>query len=390
MDSVSSSENLYKMAFEASTDGIFEWNLQDNNVYFSPHYKSMLGYEDQEFSNHFDSWKSHVHPDDLDPTLQSVEEHLLGKTQKFEVRFRIRHKNGSWLWILARGKAIFDDNDKPIRVIGSHTDVTQEKLLELELKEINSSLQEKVQQHLEIHKKQESAMLQQSRLAQMGEMISMIAHQWRQPLAAISTTAANLSLKLDLNEYALDTEISRDECKSYFSTRLVNIESYVQSLTRVIDDFRNFYKPHTKPVLTSLDQILSKSLNIIHASLKNDGVEIFYYAEDTYKSEMHDSEMMQVVLNILKNAQDNFQEKNIVSPKLTIKAVQNELTIEDNGGGIEENILENIFDPYFSTKYEKNGTGLGLYMSKMIVEEHHDGKLDVKNTKDGVCFTISL
>ena len=99
---------------------------------------------------------------------------------------------------------------------------------------------------------------------------------------------------------------------------------------------------------------------------------------------------MQVILNIIKNSQDNFRERRIKNPKITIKVENNQVLFCDNGGGISENIIEKIFDPYFSTKNEKNGTGLGLYMSKIIVEDHHKGKLEVKNREEGVCFTIIL
>ncbi len=100
--------------------------------------------------------------------------------------------------------------------------------------------------------------------------------------------------------------------------------------------------------------------------------------------------MMQVILNIFKNAEDNFRDKKITDAKITIRTFKNSLFICDNGGGIPKDIMPNIFDPYFSTKDEKNGTGLGLYMSKTIVEEHHNGTLHVENTDKGVCFIISL
>ena len=104
----------------------------------------------------------------------------------------------------------------------------------------------------------------------------------------------------------------------------------------------------------------------------------------------YDNELIQVILNILKNSQDNFKERKVENPKIIITIDENILSICDNGGGISEDIIGEIFDPYFSTKDEKNGTGLGLYMSKIIVEEHHNAKLDVVNVDDGVCFSITM
>ena len=140
--------------------------------------------------------------------------------------------------------------------------------------------------------------------------------------------------------------------------------------------------------MAKLEAIVKKSLNVISTSLLNDNIDIIFPYNSQKAIELYDSELMQVVLNILKNSLDNFQEKQIKNPYIKISTEDRTLSISDNGGGIPENIISSVFDPYFSTKDEKNGTGLGLYMSKIIVEEHHNGKLSVHNTEDGVCFTI--
>jgi signal transduction histidine kinase len=231
---------------------------------------------------------------------------------------------------------------------------------------------------------------QQSRLAQMGEMISMIAHQWRQPLGAISATAVNIQLAIELEEFDLETKEGIDKSNEYFLERLENINGFVNNLTVTIDDFRNFYKPNKKSVLVKLDEVIIKALSIIKASLISDNIEILEHYNSSSELEIYDSEMMQVILNILKNAQDNFKEKGTQKPQIRITTDEKTISICNNGGGISESILDKIFDPYFSTKDELNGTGLGLYMSKTIVEDHHNGKLHVENKDDGVCFIIEL
>ena len=239
-------------------------------------------------------------------------------------------------------------------------------------------------------KEKEYQMLQQSRLAQMGEMISMIAHQWRQPLNAIASRTTNLDLKFLLKNFNLETKDGQKEQEKYFRRELHHINYLVQNLTTTIDDFRNFYKPTKSKSVSSLDQVVKKSLNIIQASLENDKIDIEHSVNAVTKIEIYENEIMQVVLNIFKNAQDNFKEKQIKTPKIKIKINEKILSISDNGGGIDEKIIDQIFDPYFSTKHEKNGTGLGLYMSKMIVENHHTGELNVINKNGGVCFEIIL
>jgi len=239
-------------------------------------------------------------------------------------------------------------------------------------------------------KRQEQQLLQQSRMAQMGEMISMIAHQWRQPLSAISSTSINLQLKLELNDFDLDSKEGLNETREYFIHSLEKINTFVQDLSTTINDFRHFYKPDKQKVSTTIETVVTKSLNIIKASLQNDNIKIIEEYQNHDKVKLHDSEMMHVVLNILKNAQDNFRERTSQNPYIKITIKERFFSICDNGGGIPDDILDKIFEPYFSTKNERNGTGLGLYMSKTIVHEHHNGILSVKNTEDGVCFAIQL
>ena len=251
-------------------------------------------------------------------------------------------------------------------------------------------LNRKIEIEVSKNRLKDQQLIEQSRLVQMGEMISMIAHQWRQPLGAISTTTSNLKLKLELNTFKLDTQKSKDECNKYFEKRLENIEEYVDGLTNTIDDFRNFYKENKKLINGCLEDVIFQALQIIRASLNNDNVELVEEYADKESFEFYDREIMQVILNILKNSQDNFIEKGIESPKIIIKVQNKTILICDNGGGIEEDVLENIFDPYYSTKTKKNGTGLGLYMSKIVVQEHHNGTLTAINKDAGVCFKIDL
>jgi signal transduction histidine kinase len=243
-------------------------------------------------------------------------------------------------------------------------------------------------------KKKDDYLLQQSRMAQMGEMISMIAHQWRQPLGAISATSISLQTKMALNTFDLEDESGRKECLNYFDLNLKLVDDYVQNLSMTIDDFRNFYKPNKQSAKALICAPIAKALQIIRPLLVSKKIDIVENYECNKKVEMFENEMMQVVLNILKNAQDNFHEKKTPDPVITISTRSNEsgslIEICDNGGGLREEVLLKAFDPYFSTKDEKNGTGLGLYMSKTIIEAHHKGQLTVENRGGGACFIIEI
>ena len=193
-----------------------------------------------------------------------------------------------------------------------------------------------------------------------------------------------------LQDSDLNTKEGQDELNTSFMEELSEIEDYVENLTATIDDFRNFYKPDKKLALISFEEVVQKALRIIRSSMEMDNISIIEEYKDDIKLEMYDNEVMQVILNILKNAHDNFKEKNITNPQIKITSTSSVLDISDNGGGIPDEILDKIFDPYFSTKDEKNGTGLGLYMSKIIIEEHHDGKLRARNQDGGTSFQISF
>ena len=265
-------------------------------------------------------------------------------------------------------------------------DIVQKRTNDLEvsqkkLKDINATLEEKIKEEVEKNRLQDQQLVQQSKMALMGEMISMIAHQWRQPLNIISLTTVKLETDILLNK-----EISNENLCNI--TEELNKQS--QYLSSTIDDFRQFYKPNKESSRVKLEEVVSRSLSIINASLEHDNIEVFHEYEDTQTFEVYENEMMQVVLNILKNAQDNFQKKDIKAPYIKIRTKNSTIEICDNGGGIPEDIKEQIFDPYFSTKDEKSVTGLGLYMSKTIIEKHHKGILDVENRDDGVCFIIKI
>ncbi|QKF68545.1 two-component system sensor histidine kinase/response regulator fusion protein [Arcobacter venerupis] len=264
------------------------------------------------------------------------------------------------------------------------------KVLREELIEKNKRLE------IEIQKNEEKQQIieTQSRFAAMGEMINMIAHQWRQPLSSIGTASYNLKYKLLSGKFNLETQEGRVEQANFFTNKLDEIEFYVQNLTTTIDDFRNFFKTDKVFVNSTIENPIKNTLKIIQKDLQSNNIELILDFESQNKINIFENEITHVFINILKNAQDKFLDKEIKNAKIEIKTqdIENGVQIEiyDNGGGIAEDDLDIIFEPYFSTKKEKNGTGIGLYMSKVIVEKNHQGKIFAKNTKEGISFFIIL
>ncbi len=254
----------------------------------------------------------------------------------------------------------------------------------LELEEINASLEKRVKLEVEKNREKDQAMLQQSKLAQMGELIAMIAHQWRQPLSAISANANDLILKIMLDNYD----------KEYFEKKLKLITDFSQHLSKTIDDFRGFYKEDKERVEILLSDIVKDVLKIVAISLENKNITLTTDFNCHHKISTYPNELRQVLLNLIKNAEDILLEKEIEAPYIDIKtfddAKNSYLTVSDNGGGIPEDIVDKIFEPYFSTKTQKDGTGLGLYMSKIIIEDHCGGKLEAYNENGGAVFKITM
>jgi len=253
-----------------------------------------------------------------------------------------------------------------------------------EIETLNANLESRVKEEVEKNMQKDRQLLQQSRLAQMGEMISMIAHQWRQPLAAISSTSAAIGLKSSLGKLDNDTAMQLSD----------KISTYVQHLSETINDFRNFFKQNREKVDTNYNEVIQSVLNISDMSLKHKNITLVQELDCDVSFLSHSNELKQVVLNLLKNAEDVFVERKSVSPQIKIKTYQknNKVVLEmsDNGGGVDESILEKMFDPYFSTKLKKDGTGLGLYMSKIIIEEHCGGSLTCKNIENGLLCKMEI
>lgn len=276
--------------------------------------------------------------------------------------------------------------EKKVQSRTSELELSNKKLKDKthELEDLNNTLDIKIKKEIDNRKKQEQLLIQQSKLAEMGEMISMIAHQWRQPLSALSTIIQNIHLRYSLEK--LDQE--------YLDKQMQLSNALTDKMSKTIDDFRNFFEPNKEKKPFSIKDAIQKTIFLIDDSFKSNSIKIEYQILDDVIMYGFESELSQVLLNILTNSKDAFLEKDIQNPEILIKTkkVQThiKIMISDNAGGISESIINKVFEPYFTTKESYNGTGLGLYMSKIIIEQNMKGQLSVKNIKNGVEFTIYI
>jgi len=308
------------------------------------------------------------HPDMPKETYRKLWEKIV-KGESWSGKVKNKRKDESAYWVYANIEPLYDKNGKIESYISIRLDITENELLILKIKEEEQK-----------NKKQEKLMQQQHKLVQMGEMINMIAHQWRQPLSAISAVAGILSLKAKLNK--LENEVIMELSDK--------IKNFSMQLSETIDDFRNFFKSNKLARVTNFDELYKSVFSIVENSLKVHNIQINKEIIEIQEFSTYDNELKQVLLNLIKNSEDALLENNIQSPYIKIIIDKNTFIISDNAGGIPDEIIDKIFDPYFSTKLKKDGTGLGLYMSKIIVEEHCKGILSVENTTEGARFKITI
>ena len=271
---------------------------------------------------------------------------------------------------------------------------TELKELQDELLELNKSLESKVDNAVKEIQKKDTYMLHQSRLAQMGEMMSMIAHQWKQPLASISALNISIKMAIELEKYDLEDEKQRDDFIEFLKEKTKKIGAHNKNLGDIISDFSEFYKPNSNAKLMHMDNSINKAYGFIRESLESMAIDVKVDLDSSKEVSLHENQFIQVILNILSNAAEQLAQRKCENPTIWIKSYDENdkvvVEISDNAGGISKDIIDKIFDPYFSTKLEKNGTGLGLHMSKNIIEQHCGGTIYAKNNEAGAVFVIEI
>ena len=258
--------------------------------------------------------------------------------------------------------AVIYTNEKQQLLFASLRDITERTLLKVE------------------KEKQEKLLIQKSKMAAMGEMIGNIAHQWRQPLSQVS------GLFVDIESAYMYKELN----KEYLQNRVNEANDLIEYMSKTIDDFRNFFNPNAKKELFSLKDSMRDTAKIIQSTLDYHHISLQINLCDDIELYAYRNEYSQAILNIISNAKDILIEKKIKDPIIKIYLEnKNVLCIEDNAGGIDESIIKKIFDPYFTTKFEY-GTGIGLYMTQLIIENKMNGSITAENTNKGALFKIKV
>ncbi len=265
--------------------------------------------------------------------------------------------------------------------------ITDRKIAEEKLKEINEHLEERVDDAVGELRKKDQLLIQQSKMAAMGEMIGAIAHQWRQPLNALGLIVQDFKISYQLED--LNAE--------YIDKMTYEAMGQIRYMSKTIDDFRNFFRPDKPKAVFAIQNTILDVLKIVSSQLTVAKIQVkTTFDERPMLVDGYENEFKQVVLNLITNAKDAILEKRgddgsgVISIGVYKESNKAILTVGDNGGGIKESALGRIFEPYFTTKDQSKGTGIGLYMSKMIIEDNMNGLIFASNIDGGAEFRVEL
>lgn len=377
-------------------DFVWEVDINGKYIYVSPQINDILGYKNTEILGKT--------PFDLMHKKQkkTIQKKFINIVQKHKQIIQLKneniHKDGHVVYLETSGTPIFDEDNKLIGYRGIDRDITKRVLSEKELaknhqkiQKLNEQLKDKVILEEKKNEENEKILFEQSKMAAMGEMIENIAHQWKQPLSIISTSASGIEVQNEMNMLE----------QNDIQTAMKHINSSVQHLAQTVDNFRDFFKRNKEKEYFLIQTAFQKTFLIITAQLKNANLTIEKNIEDITLHGV-ERELIQVFINILNNARDELIKKNIPVKYISINTLTTDATVKihilDNAGGISSSNISKIFDSHFTTKRDTDGTGIGLYMSKMIIEESWKGLISVQNksfTYDkqqytGAEFTIEL
>jgi len=368
--------NQYKNALDTSLF-ITRTNIFGTIIYANDKYTDLTGFSTNEIIGQ--THRIFKHPDTPKEQMRELWETIESK-RVWHGTIANKTKAGTTFYRDTFIIPILDDQNEIVEYLDMRIDIT-------EIKNYLNIIQQKVNETTTELEAKQQQLIAQSRSAALGEMLDNIAHQWRQPIGAINNAIINAEFALELGNMDLD-----DVLKTF-----QQISQYTLFLSRTIDDFRNFSNPNHDSVIFTVHNAIEQTINIIDGAYKMNNIQLVYDSDDTTQIMQicgPQGEFSQVILNILGNSRDAIKEKKIAQGIVTITLNQHEdmiiLSMSDNAGGIPEEVLPKIFDPYFTTKSKVEGTGIGLYMSKTIIEKHFNGNIKADNTQQGAIFTISI
>ena len=415
-EALKESEERFRLLAENAPVLIWEAAPDARCTYFNKTWLEFTGRSlEQELD---DGWTRDIHPDDVERCRETYRSALKAR-RKFTMEYRLRRRDGEYGWIVDTGVPRLSSDGELIGYIGTAFDVTQTRLAKEELQQANRELTQRVKERTaeltetverlrdEINERvrmgqalqsetserviaqtelreKELMLLQQSRLAAMGEMIGNIAHQWRQPLNTLSLLAQELPMTFKKGDFSA----------GYLESSVKKMLETIRHMSHTIDDFRNFFRPFKEKVDFRALEIVERTISLLEGSLHSQNIKTAVHAKGDPVVNGFPNEFSQVLLNIMINARDAFATQKVAHPTIKVEVGTEGgrcvVTITDNAGGIPEAIIDKIFDPYFTTKGPDEGTGVGLFMSRTIIEKNMGGRLTVRNVEGGAEFRIEV
>ncbi|WP_026840193.1 PAS domain-containing sensor histidine kinase [Citrifermentans bremense] len=375
------SESTLKLAVETTGLGIFDLELKTGKGEWSPIAKSHYGLPaDAEVD--LSTVITGVHPEDKEKVERIARDAASpGGAGIYSAEYRtVGAMDGKVRWLSMRGRVFYDDEGTPLRLVGAClniTDVVQAQ------ETLNEEMSERLRAVEEL-RRQEQLLIRQGRLAAMGEMIANIAHQWRQPLNTLGLIIQELPTYHERNLLTVE----------YLEGSVSRAMQVINYMSQTIDGFRNFFGPDKERQTFLASEVLEKTVSILDAAFAELNLELVVWVDREAVVHGIPNEYSQVLLNILMNAKDALLERKVEHPKVEVRLFReggkSVVTITDNAGGIPTEIMDKIFDPYFTTKGPDKGTGIGLFMSKTIIEKNMKGSLTVTNQPEGAQFRIEV
>jgi len=413
------SEQRIQQALHVSRSFTFDWLPVTDEIIRSASCATILNLTGDEAVNdtgeHFFQC---IHPDDRARFGQILGD-LTPTTDTYITEYRYVCKDGSEITLEETGRASFDSNGKMMRLVGVSTDITLSKNAELALKiaydELELRIAERTQelsdsighlqneirerelaeeslreetavrlQAVEALREKEQMLIQQSRQAAMGEMISNIAHQWRQPLNTLGLYTQRLGMFYGTPKFN----------KEFLDDSIANSMKIIKHMSKTIDDFRDYFKPEKEKADFYVIEAIKSTMSLLEGNFHSPKITVDFLERSNPVVNGYQNEFSQVFLNILNNARDAIIEREIADARVTITICSDGncavVTVADNAGGIPDELIKKVFDPYFTTKGPQAGTGIGLFMSKTIIEKNMGGRLTVRNTDTGAEFRIEV
>ncbi|MBS4096973.1 MAG: PhnD/SsuA/transferrin family substrate-binding protein [Sulfuricella sp.] len=371
------SEESYRGLFDSVQDAIYIQAPDGSFLDVNEGAVKMYGYPREFFIGKLPDVLGPAGANDMEAVGAAFAKALAGAPQQFEF-IGMRASGEVFPKEVHLFKGVYFGRDV---VIALSQDITERKRVEEQLRKLNENLARNVSEEVAKNRTKDHLLIQQSRLAAMGEMIGNIAHQWRQPLNALGLILSNIR----------DAQAYNDLSEEYLEREVQTGRRLIEKMSTTIDDFRNFFRPNREKTTFSLAQAVRDTLNIVESAFRNNHVSVELQVDEDCEMLGFPNEYSQVLLNILSNAKDAIHERAVTDGKVSVRVGRGtqgaQVVISDNAGGIPPDVIGRIFDPYFTTR--ENGTGIGLYMSKMIIENNMNGHIEVRNGSYGAEFTIT-